>query len=416
MGELFGGLTTRGRCLLAAGFAAAACSIVIEERDLLRVAAFIIALPLLAAQLARSIRVGLRATRELDPPRVPVGSRSSVLLTLRTQGALPFAELTLTDVVPRALGQAPRLLVERLTRSASGHVRYDLAPTRRGAYQVGPLRARIGDPLGLAEFDRELAGTDRVLVVPHHVTLTGLPPGAGMAAGTEDAAAVRPGYGDYDVLLRAYRSGDDMRRVHWRSTARRGELMVRLEEQPWRAGAAVLLDTRSQAYPGGGDCFEWAVSLAASISLHLLRHGHTVRLISESGVPIADTAVVVDERTSGAGAEMVLEALAMVTTSPRPDITVGADPATGCGVVAVLGGCTPATVGELLRLRPTGLSGTAILLDVGAWAAPAPAPAETAALLRGAGWRVTIAGPADSLSEVWDRVCGRVPNDTEPVS
>ncbi len=74
------------------------------------------------------------------------------------------------------------------------------------------------------------------------------------------------------MIPRGYRYGDDLRRVHWRSTARYGELMVRREEQPQRARCTVLLDTRVVAYEGAGpdSAFEWAVSGAASVLVHML--------------------------------------------------------------------------------------------------------------------------------------------------
>jgi len=54
--------------------------------------------------------------------------------------------------------------------------------------------------------------------------------------------------------VREHRHGDDLRKVHWRATARSGELMVRLEERPWRAQATLLLDTRTRAHLGTGPC------------------------------------------------------------------------------------------------------------------------------------------------------------------
>src|SRR3712207_8466628 len=90
-------------------------------------------------------------------------------------------------------------------------------------------------------------------------------------------------------LTRAYRHGDDLRKVHWRATARSGELMVRLEERPWKAQATLLLDTRSRAHlivrptPAGRraatatgpetpppDSLEWLVEAAASIGIELI--------------------------------------------------------------------------------------------------------------------------------------------------
>ena len=85
--------------------------------------------------------------------------------------------------------------------------------------------------------------------------------------------------------MREYRRGDDLRRVHWRSSARVGELMVRREEQPWQSRATVFLDNRAGAHRGQGiaSSLEAAVSAAASIAVHLSQRGFTVRLVTATG-------------------------------------------------------------------------------------------------------------------------------------
>jgi hypothetical protein len=82
-----------------------------------------------------------------------------------------------------------------------------------------------------------------------------------------------------------YRHGDDLRKVHWRSTARVGELMVRREEQPFQSRATLLLDGRSAAHRGDGPAssFEWSVSAVASIGVALSRLGFALSLLRETG-------------------------------------------------------------------------------------------------------------------------------------
>ena len=69
--------------------------------------------------------------------------------------------------------------------------------------------------------------------------------------------------GDEFVTLREYELGDDLRRVHWRSTARTGELMIRQDEARWRSRAAVVLDVQPGAHDAAS--FEVAVEAAASV-------------------------------------------------------------------------------------------------------------------------------------------------------
>ncbi|KOV85899.1 DUF58 domain-containing protein [Nocardia sp. NRRL S-836] len=405
------GLTTRGRCLLAAGFAAGACAVVLNERDLLRVAAFVIALPLLAAWLATRARVGLHAARFLAPGRVPVGAAAEVKLDLRSTGRLPTGGLLLEDTVPYALGARPRFLVERLPRNTPTSLRYPLKPVMRGIQQVGPLMARITDPFGLAEFDRELAGRSRLVVVPRVVRLAGLPGGSGMGAGDDGSVRLRAGQGEDDAVVRPYRQGDDLRKVHWRSTARRDELMVRVEERPWRGGTTVLLDHRIHAHRGSGPTasLEWSISFVASICLHLHHYGHQVRLVSEDGRVLAGGAA-----DGGHSDHVVLDSLAALQASHRRELAAGMDPGSGQEVIAVLGGVSPASVEELIRYRPRGMRSLAVLLDVNAWAggsdATAPDPEDARRLLTGAGWGVVIGRPSASMQQVWQELCASANN------
>jgi uncharacterized protein (DUF58 family) len=404
------GLTTRGRCLLAAGLAAAVCSFVLNERDLLRVAVFVVALPLLVAVFISATRLRIGATRALRPQRVAVGGAGEVQLELWRSGRLPAGEILLEDGVPYALGSRPRFVVERLPHDRRVALRYPLQPVLRGIQQVGPLRATITDPFGLCEFERELIGHSRLVVVPRVVPLWGLPSGAGIGVGDDGTVRLHAGQGEADVIVRQYRQGDDLRKVHWRSTARRDEIMVRVEERPWRGGTTVLLDHRAAAHHGSGPAasLEWAVSFAASAALHLRRAGHRVRLVSEHGATLADT--------PGDGGDhydhVVLDALAALQPAHQRDITLGSDPADGQELIAVLGTVSTEAVHELAQFRPRGIRSLAVLLDTPTWSAGVSAPEQraaatedSAALLRASGWGVVIAGPGSPMPQVWAELC-----------
>lgn len=400
------GLTTRGRCLLAAGIAAALCSVVLNERDLLRVAAFVIALPLLSAALAAGARVGLSARRHLLPGRVPAGDDADVVLEVHAHGHVPAGGLLLEDGVPYTLGGRPRFVVERLRRRGTARLGYRVHPTMRGVHQLGPLRARITDPFGLAEFERELAGQSRVVVVPRTVGLAGLPGGSGTGAGDDGSVRLRSGQGEDDAVVRQYRQGDDLRRVHWRSTARRDELMVRVEERPWRGGTTVLLDRRLSAHRGHGPgaSIEWAVSMCGSVCLHLHHCGQQVRLVSEDG-----QVLVGDNAETGHSDDVVLDALAMLQPTHRRELACGVDPGAGHELVAILGAITPTDAAELARVRTRQARSLAVLLDVSGWAATGEErgadPTQSAELLRESGWGVVIAGQGAVWSDVWSDLC-----------
>ena len=100
MREALRGLTTRGRSFLAAAAAAAISAVILGERDLLRVAVLLAALPLLAAAYVGRSRYKLACTRSLDPGRAPVGSSARVILRLQNMSRLPTGTLMLEDRLP----------------------------------------------------------------------------------------------------------------------------------------------------------------------------------------------------------------------------------------------------------------------------------------------------------------------------
>jgi uncharacterized protein (DUF58 family) len=426
---LRGNLTIRGWCLLTAGLVAALCAVLLNERDLLRVAAFAVALPLLAILAVGLTQVRLLAMRDSGPRRTPAGSDREVRLAVSSTGLLGgrllgarlldgrllCGKLLLEDAVPSVLAASlpdncARFAVSRLPRSGAIRLNYSLHLVERGVHTLGPLVARITDPLGLAEYRCTLAGIDRLVVTPVVATLTGMPAGGELGTGAAGAGRVGAGTGQDAVVVRSYRQGDDLRQVHWRTTARRDELMVRVQEWPWRGGVTVLLDHRAAAHRGSGptSSLEYAVSLAASVYVHLVRQRQRVRLVTEEGVAHAGGTDVTTQ-TIDTG----LEALAALRARHQPDFTSGPALAGRYELIAVLGAVGPAVVEQLLAHRPRGTRSHAVLLDVAAWSvagevstvAVGADPAQAARLLVAAGWSVTVARPEQAPSLVWNHLC-----------
>jgi uncharacterized protein (DUF58 family) len=288
---------------------------------------------------------------------------------------------------------------------------YLLRPGERRVYSLGPLIARITDPLGVAECSRTLAGHSRLVVIPAVVPLTGLPAGGELGAGEAGGGQTGVGPGQDAVVVRSYRQGDDMRKVHWRTTARRDELMVRLEEWTERGGVTVLLDHRAAAHRGNGlsSSLEYAVSLAASVYVHLRQRGQRVRLITGDGL-----VRVGDPDGAGHTIDTALDALAALSATDQHDLATGPAMDGRQEVVAVLGALGPAAVEQLLVRRPRGIRSHAVLLDVGAWSvvgdggsqvAAGADPAQAGRLLTAAGWSVAVAQPGQPPSAVWDQLC-----------
>src|SRR5258705_2657583 len=217
MRQALRGLTTRGRSFLAAAAAAGLSALVLGERDLLRVAIRLAALPWLAAAYVGQTRYRLSCTRTVEPARVPVGNPARVLLRLSNLSRLPTGTLLLEDRLPYALGSRPRLVLERLGGQRASTVAYTVRAEVRGRYEVGPLMVRLTDPFGLCELSRAFTTTAHMTVVPQ---LVGLPNVrlAGEYAGSGDSRArTVAAHGEDDIATREYRNGADLRRVHSRS-------------------------------------------------------------------------------------------------------------------------------------------------------------------------------------------------------
>ncbi|GAA1379665.1 DUF58 domain-containing protein [Catellatospora chokoriensis] len=407
MREALRGLTTRGRSFLAAGAAALLCALALGEKDLMRVAVLLVALPLMAAAYVGRARYKLACTRSLDPYRVQAGGSARVLLRLQNMSRLPTGTLLLEDRLPYALGSRPRLVLERLGAQQASSVAYTVRAELRGRYEVGPLTLRMTDPFGLCELTRSFPSADKLTVIPN-VSPLQLVRLAGEYSGTGDSRARSVAvHGEDDAATREYRRGDDLRRVHWRSTARVGELMVRREEQPWESRATVLLDTRLGAHRGEGPTasFEWAVSASASIAVHLRQAGYRLRLVTDAGADI--------DATEGVGDGMLLDHLAEVKASPRGDVAGLVEHtrrrADGGLIIAVLGLLTAEEARLLSALRTSGTTCVAFFLDASTWL-NLPAPAREAAehehaaaalSLMQSGWRVVRVKHGDQLPTLW---------------
>jgi uncharacterized protein (DUF58 family) len=405
--EALGGLTTRGRSFLAAGFAAAVSAAILGEQDLLRVAVLLAVLPLLAAAYVGRSRYKLACSRSLDPQRVPIGASSRVVLRLQNMSRLPTGTLLLEDRLPYALGSRPRVVLERLGAHQASSVAYTVRADVRGRYEVGPLVVRLTDPFGLCELTRAFPSVDRLTVIPQVLTL----PTVRLAseyAGTGDSRARSVAvHGEDDAATREYRRGDDLRRVHWKSTARTGELMVRREEQPWESRATVVLDTRAVAHRGEGPTasFEWAVSAAASVAVHLRQSSYKLRLVTGSGIDA--------DAREGGGEGLLLDHLADVRLSQRGDVASLVERvrerSDGGLIIALLGTLSTAEAELLAGLRGNGATCLAFLVDSTTWLT-LPASARAAAdhahgaaalSLLHSGWRVVGVEHGSRLPVLW---------------
>jgi uncharacterized protein (DUF58 family) len=156
--------------------------------------------------------------------------------------------------------------------------RYEVHCRARGVFAVGPAEISLADPFGLSERRVRVGAADRLTVYPKVEPLIGLPAVRGLDPSQQSARPTFAPHGGEDFFtLREYQFGDDLRRVHWPSSARRDSLMIKQLEVPWQAHALVLLDVRREQYSLTGS-FEQAVRGAASVIAHLHEGGFAPEL------------------------------------------------------------------------------------------------------------------------------------------
>ncbi|WP_371496553.1 DUF58 domain-containing protein [Kitasatospora sp. NBC_00374] len=406
------GLTTRGRSFLAAGATAAVCALVFGQDALFQIGVLLAALPLASAVLLLRTRYRVASGRRLSPHRAAAGQEARVHLRLDNVSRVPTGLLLLEDKVPYVLGPRPRFVLDRVEPRGFREVSYRVRSDLRGRYPLGPLQLRLSDPFGMCELTRAFAASDVLTVVPQVQSLPPVRlPGEWSGQG-ESSAHVLALAGDDDVIPREYRHGDDLRRVHWKSTARYGELMVRREEQPLKARATVLLDTREIGHRGSGPAssFEWAVSCAASVGVHLAERGYQTRLLTDTGSTVPEPGIGVS--TLGEATGLLLDALAVVEYSDGGGLS-RAEEALRLGgeglLVAIVGSLDDEQVTRLSRLRRRTAGAVVFLIDTATWSGlrmlmpdtPDAVLEEQTKRLRLAGWTVLPVRAGDSVPQLW---------------
>jgi len=407
------GLTRRGEGLLAAGVTTVVLSVVIGQTDLLRVGVLICALPLLAAAAVLRSRFRLASSRRLQPRRIEAGQEAKVLLRLDNVGGLPTGLMLVQDQVPESLGARPRFVFDRLEPRSRREVEYTVHAPARGRYVLGPLQITVTDPFRLCESQRSFATQDMLVVTPTIEPLPSMSLGGDWSGSGESRSRSVAAAGEDDVAVREYRHGDELRRVHWRATAKFGDLMVRREEQPWESRCSLLLDLRAVAHRGAGNTssFERAVSAAASVGVHLGRHGYTVKLMT----PGSPDVISLGHQAATLGGDnegLLLDALAIVEPVSGDHLGALTDAlrhASGTLLVAVLGHLTPEDAAQLARARHADAGAVAVVLDVSDWlpeghpeAARLRAQVDGATtLLRTSGWRVVTLDRRVPLATRW---------------
>lgn len=401
-------LTDRGKLLVvaAAGFWLLSRALAVDELAMGAIAC--LALVGLAVAYTRVASARLAARRHVHPSRLFYDAEGTVELEIRNDGRVPTATILVQDEVPASISDPARFVIEPMRPDGRTTLTYDLHARMRGRYQVGPATVRLRDPFGVAQRPVRFGRTDEVIVYPPVWALPGgvLPRTGRYGTASEGVARPLAASGEF-ASIREYVRGDDLRKVHWKSTARRGKLMIKQEETPQEAQATIVLDGRRNAHKGSGptSTFEHAVAVAASASYHLAERRYGLRLVTG---PISEPPPSVPW-------ELVLEQLAVIQPQPSGSLVpVWRQLAKGAGGDGMLLAIVP--VPDATELREIVRAGRAYGARVAVLIAPAARrrviddrdDVERAMrALRAAGWRATVHRPGGRLDQAWTELALR---------
>lgn len=270
---------------LAAGVFISSVAILIGVEQMYFMAAALFLTPLASLVIGWLLLIGLKAERTL-PSTMNEGDQATVDITLVNIGRLPKFFMTVTDKLPvwlKETGHSGNVMLQ-LDADEARSVSYTLESLKRGVYSVGPVLVSATDPFGFFAFKRTVPGASELVVYPSPLPLFASLIQSGAYGWRGDADGLRRGSGADFHGVREYQHGDDLRRVHWRTTARTGKLAVAEYTQGETLDLLIALDLNEKAYAGtslGLDApIEVAVKIAATLVEDMTRNGHTVRLLT----------------------------------------------------------------------------------------------------------------------------------------
>lgn len=395
-------LTARGVVFLLVGALVGALAYLLERPELLPIAAIAIAAPLIALATVATSRPRVTVTRQLDPVVATVGE--TVRVAVSVSGRARAAEWLERVPMPPGFAGPGRLRDVRITRPAI--IGYRFWPDRRGLVAVGPLLIEDRDPFALAVRVSDTIAVTTQLVIP---AVDALAPGPvpDPATDTGPRTSRSRERADDDVVTREYRDGDALRRVHWRVTARQGELMVRQDEPQAGPHSRLVIDTHEAGYRDAAATsatFEWVVRMAASVAVHLAERGYTVGLVTPTDrVPDAP-------RADGPVGD-VLGELALLGLGPRDELAAVTPPRGVVPLVAIASAPDLETVRWILSQRSSAAPAVALLVgdpglaqrsELGAVAALDPARDA----FERAGWAVARVSTRLSPEQAWLALLG----------
>lgn len=259
--------TARGWAVATIGVALVLSGLIFGARALEQLGLALLFLVLIALGVVRLGKHEVSVKRAIVPERARAQQEVTVTLSLHNRGGGAAPLLLLEDALPARLPGRSRFTLNGVEPGGRRDVSYTVRAQRRGSYEVGPLALRAVDPFGLARISSSATPAQSFLVHPRTEPLV-LPRDVGDRRSVSTSSLRQPtgAQGEDFYALREYVQGDDLRKVHWPSTAKRGKVMIRQEETPWHTRATIVMDDRSVAYAAGElSSFERAIEATASV-------------------------------------------------------------------------------------------------------------------------------------------------------
>lgn len=344
-------ITERGWAVAGAALALAVLWVLFGETELGIAALVLVSAVVVAVAFVGLTRARVAVFRRTAPAIVHDGDSAAVTLHLHNRGGV-LRHVTVTEEVA-GLGTA-EFSVATVRKDQRLTATYRVVCRPRGVFPIGPTMVRISDPLGLAATVSGSGRVDSMTVYPAVEQLREFPAVRGRNLVVTSSRPEHNQRGGEDFYtLREYRQGDDLRRVHWPSSARRDGLMIRQLETPWQARALVVLDPRAEVYRDA-HFFERAVSGAASVVRHLVDGGFAADLWAGRALIDASHYTAAMEMLAVIAPTPDLDLLAMAGRLRRPE---------GGGVLVLVGGhADSALLGLQRMLAPT--HPTTVLMSV----------------------------------------------------
>lgn len=319
---------------------------------------------------AASYVVGWSALRRLKvqrrlPRQAAEGDTVRVELQVANQGRYGKPLFRIDDQLPEWLdSEDPGGNVTGLAAGETQRLHYRARASKRGVFPVGPAMLSASDPVALFEFRAQAAPASELVVHPRPAALTDLPLGGDPLFEGRRPSRQRAEDGIDFHSTREYQPGDDLRRIHWKSSARRDTFTVLEFERSYSGGVTVVLDLRPEVEVGVGrhTALEYAVKAAAGIAQQVLSRAGPFRLIARGA---ADHSLAVGGKAAQLG--RVLDALARV----KADGTEGVGEAlrglpgrvrAGRSVVVISPSVEQETLTALGALARRGVAAMAVLL------------------------------------------------------